>query len=287
MAIGANHSCKHNKRMWDSLQVHKQDAPLLLPTCILKVEKRESNTSYVLKTDKPKRWAQITHYRCTHKATRDARCTKSGKSCQKKKLTQITGHLIEFYLQDGWHMTLNNFLGATSPSHHTAIVGHLSSFINTFNSRPQNAETTIRCSQWQQVTSLLFWLDSYLHRKGQKWLELQKRKHRIPRETPERVEQKIALTYIYNMGMKGGQLASYKTKVDTNLHSWGSFADQGSRRLKFLLVLWYVRTSRPTPNPIPTQTPRPIPTPTRTPALNHESSPSSPSIKSCLEYKLL
>jgi len=124
----------------------------------------------------------------------------------KKKLTQITGHLIEFYLQDGWHMTLNNFLGATSPSHHTAIVGHLSSFINTFNSRPQNAETTIRCSQWQQVTSLLFWLDSYLHRKGQKWLELQKRKHRIPRETPERVEQKIALIYIYNMGMKGGQL---------------------------------------------------------------------------------
>jgi len=109
MAIGANHSCKHNKRMWDSLQVHKQDAPLLLPTCILKVEKRESNTSYVLKTDKPKRWAQITHCRCTHKATRDARCTKSGKSCQKKKLTQITGHLIEFYLQDGWHMTLNNF----------------------------------------------------------------------------------------------------------------------------------------------------------------------------------
>jgi len=139
------------------------------------------------------------------------------------------------------------------------------------------------------VTSLLFWLDSYLHRKRQKWLALQARKHQIPRETAEREEQKTALIYIYSMGtkVKGGQLASYKTKVDRNLHSWGSFADQGSRRLKFLLVLWYVRTSRPTPNPIPTQTPRPIPTPTRTPALNHESSPSSPSIKSCLEYKLL
>jgi hypothetical protein len=131
-------------------------------------------------------------------------------------------------------------------------------------------------------------------------LALQARKHQIPREAAEREEQKTTLIYIYSMDRKSGQLASYKTKVDTNLHSWGSFdgsgqsppegdhlTDQGSRRLKFLLVLWYVRTSRPTPNPIPTQTPRPIPTPTRTPALNHESSPSSPSIKSCLEYKLL
>ena len=139
---------QNNKRMWDSLQVHKHDAPLLLlPTCILKVEKRESTQDMFGRQTKPKRWAQITHYKCTHKSKRDAQCTKSGKSCQKKKLTQTTGHLIEFYLQDGWHMTLNNFFGATSPSHHTAIVGHLSSFINTFNSRPQNAEITIGCSQ--------------------------------------------------------------------------------------------------------------------------------------------
>ena len=138
-------------------------------------------------------------------------------------------------------------------------------------------------SKW--LHSYFDWTHIYIARGKNDW-NCKKESIGYP-ETPERVEQKIALTYIYNMGMKGGQLASYKTKVDTNLHSWGSFADQGSRRLKFLLVLWYVRTSRPTPNPIPTQTPRPIPTPTRTPALNHESSPSSPSIKSCLEYKLL
>jgi len=137
---------QNNKRMWDSLQVHKHDAPLLLlPTCILKVEKRESTQDMFGRQTKPKRWAQITHYKCTHKSERDAQCTKSGKSCQKRP--DSNNWPPNRVLFTRWHMTLNKYFGATSPSHHTAIVGHLSSFTNTFNSRPQNAEITIGCSQ--------------------------------------------------------------------------------------------------------------------------------------------
>lgn len=61
------------------------------------------------------------------------------------------------------------------------------------------------------------------------------------------------------------------------------FDDHVSRLLKFRVVAWYVRTSRPTPIPTPRQMPRPMPTPTLTPALNQESSPSSFSMYSALE----
>lgn len=57
-----------------------------------------------------------------------------------------------------------------------------------------------------------------------------------------------------------------------------------SRLLKFLVVPWYVLTRRPTPIPIPRQMLRPMPTPTLTPALNHESSPSSPSMYAVPSY---
>ncbi|CAA7392055.1 unnamed protein product [Spirodela intermedia] len=48
-----------------------------------------------------------------------------------------------------------------------------------------------------------------------------------------------------------------------------------NRLLKFRVVAWYECMSSPTPRPRPRHIPSPIPTPTRTPALNHESCPSS------------
>lgn len=174
-------------------------------------------------------------------------------------------------------MTFNKCVGATSPSHHKHNNCRSLMFLHqhTLNSIPDHI-----------IQSYFNQTHIYIAKVKNDW-HCKQEKHQILRVTAEKEEQKTTLICDYSKDRKGGQLDSYKTKVNTHLHSWGPFGDQGSRRLKFLLVLWYVRTSRPTPNPIPTHTPRPIPTPTRTPALNHESSPSSPSKKSCLEYKLL
>ena len=58
--------------------------------------------------------------------------------------------------------------------------------------------------------------------------------------------------------------------------------------LKLRVVAWYERTNKLTPIPTPTHKPSPIPTPTLTPALNHDSSPSSSSTYIVLwQYMLL